>query len=124
MTYFADLAPYNYLAGCADVGFSVGWLDKHHDFETWSPPSAFVDALRTLTETAHVHKTRGYHRCEFCASTDGQPIDHAALSSFEITVTGSDGRTYFAPELIYHYVTAHSYRPPDSFISAVLKDRS
>jgi len=122
MTYFADLAPYDYSAGRGDVGFSVGWLDKHHDFEKWNPPPAFVDALRALTETTQVHKTRGYHCCEFCESTDGRPIDQAPLGSLEIKVTGSDGRTYFAPDLIYHYVTAHRYRPPDSFVSAVLRD--
>ncbi|WP_146209646.1 hypothetical protein [Vitiosangium sp. GDMCC 1.1324] len=27
---------------------------------------------------------------------------------------------FIAPELIVHYITAHGYRPPDTFIEAVL----
>jgi len=41
----------------------------------------------------------------------------------EIRVFGRNGKIYAAPNLIYHYVTAHSYRPPDEFIQAVLEGR-
>jgi hypothetical protein len=34
-------------------------------------------------------------------------------------VTGG-GMVYAAPSLVHHYVAAHGYRPPDTFIAAVL----
>ncbi|MCX7805518.1 MAG: hypothetical protein N3A38_10060 [Planctomycetota bacterium] len=38
----------------------------------------------------------------------------------EIRVLGRDGKIYAAPTLIYHYVVAHKYRPPQEFIDAVM----
>jgi hypothetical protein len=35
-------------------------------------------------------------------------------------VFGSDGRTYAAPTLVYHYVVRHHYSPPEEFVRAVL----
>jgi hypothetical protein len=43
-----------------------------------------------------------------------------SLGSAEIRVPGSGGRIYAAPDLIYHYVEAHGYRPPDEFVEAVM----
>ncbi len=42
------------------------------------------------------------------------------LGSAEIRVFGSNGVTYAAPDMIYHYVAEHEYKPPDEFIEAVL----
>ena len=39
--------------------------------------------------------------------------------SAEIRVRGAN-RVYAAPELVYHYVVAHQYKPPREFIEAVL----
>ncbi len=36
-------------------------------------------------------------------------------------MVGQDGTVYAAPDLIYHYVVAHHYRPPDEFIQAVME---
>ncbi len=44
----------------------------------------------------------------------------ARLGSAEIRVV-YEGKTYAAPNMIYHYVVKHHYRPPDEFIQAVLK---
>jgi hypothetical protein len=47
---------------------------------------------------------------------DHQKID---LGNGEIRVIGASA-IYAAPTLIYHYVVAHSYQPPEEFIEAVL----
>jgi len=44
------------------------------------------------------------------------PLGHA-----EIWVEREDGTQIAAPNLVYHYVTEHQYRPPDYFIDAVLR---
>jgi len=43
------------------------------------------------------------------------------LGSAEIRVVGQDGTVYAAPDLIYHYVVVHDYRPPEEFIQAVME---
>jgi hypothetical protein len=37
----------------------------------------------------------------------------------EIRVRATNGTIDVAPVLIYHYVAAHGYMPPDEFISAI-----
>jgi hypothetical protein len=43
------------------------------------------------------------------------------LGDAEIIVFGKRGKFYIAPNMIYHYVTVHHYKPPEEFIQA-LKD--
>src|SRR3989442_1266002 len=70
----------------------------------------------------------GYHPCllglckfmprlfGITASLKGRKL---SLGSGIIVVCGTHD-TYAAPDLIYHYVTRHWYRPPKGFIDAVL----
>ncbi|HTW24902.1 MAG TPA: hypothetical protein VMD78_14950 [Candidatus Baltobacteraceae bacterium] len=44
------------------------------------------------------------------------------LGSAEIHVKAPDGRTFAAPDLIYHYVAQHGYKPPLEFIDVVELD--
>ena len=44
------------------------------------------------------------------------------LGSAEIRVQGKEGKVYAAPTLIYHYVAAHDYDPPQEFVEALLAD--
>lgn len=41
------------------------------------------------------------------------------LGSGEIRVFNSAGDVFAAPNLIYHYILQHHYRPPDEFLRAV-----
>ena len=51
----------------------------------------------------------GEHECEICNNhTDRSEI---------LIVDG--GKMYVAPRMIVHYIKAHSYRPPEEFLSAV-----
>jgi hypothetical protein len=43
------------------------------------------------------------------------------LGYAEIRVFGKPGKVYAAPNMIYHYVTVHHYKPPAEFVQA-LKD--
>jgi len=45
--------------------------------------------------------------------------EEVALGDAEIRVLGRNDRVFAAPNLIYHYVTAHGYRPPDEFLGAL-----
>jgi len=41
------------------------------------------------------------------------------LGSAEIRIFGKRGKIYAAPNLLFHYITAHHYKPPDEFLSAL-----
>ncbi|MFY1653539.1 hypothetical protein ACN27J_21955 [Solwaraspora sp. WMMB762] len=47
------------------------------------------------------------------------PSGRVLLGHTEVRVPSGSGAMFAAPSLIWHYVTAHSYRPPAEFIKAV-----
>jgi hypothetical protein len=116
MSYFADLTPYTYCQSDEDPPgtVNIGWLDRDHPFPTGPSSNGFRAKLALLCQR-RVKITRGFHPCCFCNG----PKDPIPTSNAEMRVAGN-GRVYAAPSLIFHYVTAHNYRPPDEFIAAVL----
>lgn len=131
MTYFPDLTPYSYLPD--DPGkpspdlphLNVGWLDAAHPFPTGECPDGLIEALTRLSRV-RVQQTRGYHFCELClklqpenAQDFGTLMEQVARGSAEVRVPARDV-AYAVPELITHYVQAHSYLPPTEFCLAAL----
>jgi hypothetical protein len=126
MAYFPDLSSYTHSSRnrskAVTVFWRVGWLQKERSFPVGETSTEFKAKLNHLCQQAGRRRrgsedfyvtSCGIHRCDFCD-------DPSAVSSKEIRLRGS-ARTYEAPELIHHYVTAHSYLPPSEFIDAVLK---
>lgn len=115
MTHFDDLSPYTYIHPEEDAPntVNVGWLDVRHPFRTGKTDYEFQRKLQRLCRR-RFKQTRGFLPCYFCKGED-RPI-----SSSEIRIA-SAGTVFAAPSLVYHYVAAHDYRPPDEFISAVLE---
>jgi len=102
----------------------VGWLEKGQEFNLGPVSPSFLQALGSLYKERK-NQTRGYHFCPFCTEPDfglateinGQWIK---LGSAEVHVSSTAGLHFVAPDLIYHYIVAHRYRPPEEFIDAVL----
>lgn len=124
MTYFEDLTPYSY-SEWPDPMVNVGWLGRGHDFATGAADSAVVSALIGLA----VHPKnmmRGLHNCQFCdvespiSVSEPNSAKRVFLGSGEIHIQDESGQIFSAPTLIVHYITAHSYRPPTIFTSAVI----
>ena len=108
---------------------NVGWLSQEQPYDSGAVPPEFVKAVRKLVASP-VNLYRGSHLCEFCpdplsiTTRSGlQMIDPSTGTdgNGEIRVTGSDGLTYVAPVLVLHYIEVHQYRPPRSFVTAVLE---
>ena len=121
--YFADLTPCSY--GIPEPkGISVGWLDKAHRFSRGAVPTGFAERLVEISKTP-AERHRGFHICELCGFLDGPDFERAkaagALSSTVIRVVGRDGRVYYSPAMICHYVTKHGYKPPEDFVRAVME---
>jgi len=101
----------------------VGWLDREHEFAQGPVSAEFLSKLTHLYRN-RVNQTRGYHRCELCAEPAfGAPmeIDGKAikLGGAEVHVRSLGATVFEVPDLIYHYIVAHSYMPPKDFIDAV-----
>lgn len=129
MTYFTDGSPYSFLETHEPRPLiNVGWLSAEHPYPTGVVPEELVAKLGRLCRNG-VRRTRGLHRCEFCARPEGvalrPPISarddegQFIVGGAEIRVVGPAGVTFAAPDMIIHYVTEHGYRPPDEFLDAL-----
>ncbi|GGS24981.1 hypothetical protein GCM10010252_75100 [Streptomyces aureoverticillatus] len=134
MTYYKDLSPYEYTSGSVPDGvtaLNIGWLEEGHEHLKGSVPDDFTQGLARLVSSARQMKMRGWHRCRISHDSDREqyPITvevsgkEISLGAAEIRVVSSSGEWLIAPDLIFHYVIDHSYRPPTEFIEAVVKQR-
>lgn len=119
MTYLADLAQH---PDARDgKALSVGWLDATHPFPTAEPSAELLESLWRYCSLS-VARTRGLQPCVFCSTDfvveEGEGV-RLLLGSAEIRVIGPTGELFAAPDLIYHYVLKHHYRPPDEFLRAL-----
>jgi hypothetical protein len=126
MAYYPDLSPYVYKPrGTEGNTLNVGWLDAEHTYPRGTLSEAFVERLWAFCRKKML-QARGFHTCELCEIPAQEPFQaqHGAeilsLGWAEIRVFGAEGCVYAAPNLIYHYVVDHYYRPPEEFIQAVL----
>lgn len=93
---------------------NVGWLEADQPYATGSVPGGLTEKLEAVRQVLRVNLCRGYHECGFCFQTAVEE------GNGEIRIPGEPGIAYAAPVMITHYITAHSYRPPQAFIDAVL----
>ena len=126
--YYPDLTLYCYFEDGRDPNtLNIGWLDAQHPFPKKKAMEELLDALFERCLDSDV-QTRGFHQCEFCDSPKFGSMNvsrggrEAWLGSAEITVNGKDGKVYAAPNLIYHYVAAHDYDPPEEFKAALMAE--
>lgn len=128
MTYRADMSP---LEGDGERPFAlaVGWLDADHTYTTGACPGEVVTAIEEAVRHP-VSATRGWHPCPFCDPPAFGPVRHVTtsgdevvLGTAEVELEGRDGRTWRGPTLMLHFVTAHSYLPPDAFNDDVTRGR-
>ena len=128
MTYFPDLSPYEY-CGLKDDDViptvNVGWLDNSKPYPQGFTSELFKEKLFQFCQRDNaILFCLGYHECQFCENPffplevkRGEIITR--LGNGEIRVIGQKV-IYAAPTMIYHYVVAHNYLPPQEFVDAVL----
>jgi len=135
--YYPDLTPYDYGTTEYEDALNIGWLEKGHEFPTGDFPEKFW-VVKKLESMEIKNKYRGWHGCEFCYPDDEYtpnrfnpevirnpnfvpPQREYHNGNGEYIVQGN-GKTYAAPTLIIHYITAHNYIPPQEFIDAVINN--
>lgn len=128
MAHFADLTPYSYLSHPADDNpVNIGWLDREQGFPQGVVPDDVLARIFVLCGKP-VNRTRGFHVCELCPQPNPIRGFHAVrdgidlwLGSAEIRVPSRSGVVFACPNLIYHYIRDHQYKPPQEFIDAVME---
>jgi len=129
MAYFVDFSEYSYSHWFQRPGtLNIGWLDHVHPYEKSETPEDVIDLLWTFCNYS-IAQARGFYLCDLSDCTllskDRWPLrvlragNVLKLGSAEIRVFGNDGLIYAAPNLVFHYVTAHQYKLPDRFIGAL-----
>ncbi|UXI70216.1 hypothetical protein [Tahibacter amnicola] len=112
MTAIPDLAPYPDVALPEGRLVAVGWLGRAAGFSPGYTDEAVFRTLRALCKDPwRPALAAGVHGCDLCQ------FDRPAFSG-ELFVPHA-GRIYVAPVGIVHYIGAHWYRPPDTFLEAV-----
>ncbi len=76
----------------------------------------FAEELAALDQGLK-NPARGYAKTILGVHPDSG--DRIELGSAEIRVFGDRGKIYAAPNMIYHYVTSHHYKPPSEFVQAL-----
>jgi hypothetical protein len=110
---------------------AAGWLDTGGELpvgpvgEPWRH-RLFVERLFEACRTWRREEVRGYHTCPFCPPDDEHMLGverhgrTAGLGNAEVHTTDPAGTAWAAPDLVFHYVDAHGYRPPDGFVASIL----
>lgn len=109
------------------VVLNVGWLARGGPFPFGDNPTpTFLDGLFELCGNKR-WLSLGVHDCDFCPPESQRfGITHWRngkklwAGSTEMWVCHQDGTEFIAPNMIYHYVVEHFYKPPAKFIEAVL----
>jgi hypothetical protein len=125
MAYFNDLTRYEYSKNSfmrAGELLNIGWIERCAPYPKGVIEPDLTAKLLALCKFP-VNQYRGYHDCHFCKEYPVEIADSQGefcLGDGEIRVPAADGTvTYVAPNLIYHYVVAHHYLPPDIFLDAL-----
>lgn len=149
MAYFPDLTFYTYAGLDPSGAKNVGWLKRGHSFATetpsdetlellWSFCSAPVMKMRGVhpcdlckgegavaAERKGMKSLLAYAEIRVFSAELSRASLLRALGQVEsgglilLQPSAVPCETYAAPALIYHYVEAHHYKPPEEFLRAL-----
>ena len=99
---------------------AIGYLAWGELFEKGEVSQNFLNKLRILYEEGGMSGHLGHHECEFCI--DEGNYEGRATSNTEKTLTDTDNNIkYQFPEMIFHYIEVHNFKPSDEFIEFVMR---
>ncbi|WKX12149.1 hypothetical protein [Streptomyces sp. NL15-2K] len=134
LTHYEDLSPYRYVRESIPAGVSavnVGWLEPDKGYNQGNVSAGFIDSLALIVRGNLQMKMRGWHSCQLPHVGYAEPYPttvyvagkKVSLGGAEVRVVSKSGEWMIAPDLVFHYVAAHSYEPPADFIDAVMAQR-
>jgi len=108
--------------GCPIEDFKfvgVGYLSIDEEFEKGEVSNNFLTKLKVLWNEGGVTGSLGFHECEFCI--DEGNYEKRGKSSSEKTLVDRENKIkYLFPEMIFHYIIEHKFKPSNKFIEFVM----
>jgi hypothetical protein len=102
---------------------TIGWIEHPEPFSTGAVPGELIPRLKAMIDKTRAvysqYNFRGVKSCSIC-EFEGLPSPGPIWSQENIFIP-SPSAVYVAPGGIVHYIEAHSYRPPEEFVKAVLR---
>ncbi|MCK5625056.1 hypothetical protein KAI04_04390 [Candidatus Pacearchaeota archaeon] len=99
---------------------AIGYLNINEEFEKGEVSNNFLVKLRVLYNEGGVTGTLGFHECEFCI--DEGNYKERGMSNTEKELVDKENKIrYKFPEMIFHYITEHKFKPSNEFIEFVMR---
>ena len=99
---------------------AIGYLSIDEPFEKGEVSQNFLNKLKILWGEGFVLGSLGHHDCEFCID-EGNYENRGKSSSEKELVDRENKVRYKFPEMIFHYITEHKFKPSDEFIEFVMR---
>ncbi len=98
---------------------AIGYLDILEPFEKGEVSANFLTKLKVLWGEGHTLGSLGSHDCEFCIEEGIFPRGQS--SSEKELVDRQNKIRYIFPEMIFHYIEVHKFKPSNEFIEFVMR---
>ena len=99
---------------------AIGYLSIDEEFEKGEVSQNFLTKLKVLWGEGGVTMSLGFHECEFCI--DEGNYEERGRSSSEKTLIDTENKIkYIFPQMIFHYITEHKFKPSNEFIEFVMR---
>ena len=99
---------------------AIGYLEFGEEFEKGIVSQNFLNKLRILWGEGITLGALGSHECEFCS--DEGNYENRGMSSTEKEFIDRENKIkYKCPEMIFHYITEHNFKPSNEFIQFVMR---
>jgi len=115
MAWYADLEACSCFGErIAPILRAVGWLERGQWFPTGGiDAQVFARPVEMRKDQWQPIVAAGFHECDLCQ------YESEASGTRNLFIPRA-GSLYVCPELIVHYINAHSYVPPTEFCEALL----
>jgi len=120
-----------------DPLYCVGWIGRGENMPVGEVPDLFLDKLYGLCNSNIFEKYRSATPCLICFpnmkkmreamfnvggieayASHSEKNEKILLGSSILLIEGK-AENYICPDLLWHYVSDHNYKPPQKFIDAV-----
>jgi len=99
---------------------AIGYLSIEEEFEKGEVSQNFLTKLRVLWNEGGTTGSLGFHECEFCID-EGNYEKRGKSSSEKELIDKENKVKYKFPEMIFHYITEHKFKPSNEFIEFVMR---
>ena len=99
---------------------AIGYLAWGEPFEKGIVSQNFLNKLRILWSEGITLGSLGSHECEFCID-EGNYKNRGKSSSEKILTDKKNKIKYKFPQMIFHYIEKHNFKPSNEFVEFVMR---